>query len=123
MASMVLLTPTIPGDVATDTQVFEPSIVRVQVLSGTEGSVVEDETTLVPAGFVRVRMRTRKNIDKRYFAQLFSTTYRIIGMRTLPPRGLWSDLILEIVDTELRILDKITLGGFTVTIKGNEITI
>ena len=120
MASLELLRPSGPPE---SDPSYTPTIIQATVLTGSEGSVVGEEATLVPTGYTRVRARISKEVDKNYFVRLFGTIYRIVGIRPVAPNGLFSDILLEIVDDELRIADFVTIKGQRVTIKGQAITI
>lgn len=102
---------------------YEALVVRANVVTGSTGSVDFEEVLLEPVGVLRVLVRARKDLDRRWYAEVFGQVYKVAGVRALPPRGLWAELQLEAEDVDLDIAVGVTLNGENLSMDGERIVL
>ena len=70
---------------------YEAVRVRAEVDTGSSGSVDLEDVVLDPTNLLRVRVRTRDDLDRSWRVRVYGEYYKVTGFRRLPPRACgWS---------------------------------
>ena len=90
-------------------------------------SVNQDDTEtdgyLVPIGLAVVVVPVVAGLNRNWYARLGGQTYRVSGLQPLAPYFVFSRVSLEPYEGQLETAVELTIGGDTLTIDGERLTI
>ena len=120
MTQVRLLEPANPDD---PKKKYIPLSVQARIVGGNPGSTESETAALLPSSTVTLVTLSRVAVNQNWYVEMFDSFWRIEGIRRLPPFGVWMELIVYLEDTELDIVEELTIGGKTLTIGPDRLVI